>query len=234
MNPVLAAWPELANSLGGWEITLVLAVILILYGASHLPHRPEEARATRTPSQTLSRQDELILWLAQGLDAGRISVAPGTFGSLVGLLWFAVLLVPGSLNLYLLGTAAGLAASVWCCGRAEQILGRIDPPSVVLDEIAAVPICYLPWVVHESAVAMPQLEVFLAVTKAGCSPSDCLRCSGSLTWSSLGPCARRRVSREAGGSPRMIFWPPATWRSSAGSTWVNSPTSRIRAERGWR
>jgi len=162
MNPVLAAWPELANSLGGWEITLVLAVILILYGASHLPHRPEEARATRTPSQTLSRQDELILWLAQGLDAGRISVAPGTFGSLVGLLWFAVLLVPGSLNLYLLGTAAGLAASVWCCGRAEQILGRIDPPSVVLDEIAAVPICYLPWVVHESAVAMPQLEVFLA------------------------------------------------------------------------
>ena len=30
----------------------------------------------------------MILWLAQGFGVGRIPFAPGTFGSLVGLLWF--------------------------------------------------------------------------------------------------------------------------------------------------
>src|SRR2546426_12600086 len=41
------------------------------------------------------------------------------------------------------------ARSVWLRGLAERILKQKDPPSVVLDEIVALPFCFLPWVTHE-------------------------------------------------------------------------------------
>ena len=86
------------------------------------------------------------LWLAQGFGVGLVPFGPGTFGSLVGLLWFALLLMTGSIWIFLGGAVAGVALSVWLCGVAEKILGQTDPPSVVLDEIAALPLCFLSWV----------------------------------------------------------------------------------------
>jgi phosphatidylglycerophosphatase A len=88
----------------------------------------------------------LILWLAQGFGIGRIPFAPGTFGSIVGLGWFALLLLAGNLWLFLGGTVLGLALSVWLCGRGEKILRKTDPGSIVFDEIAAIPVCFLGWV----------------------------------------------------------------------------------------
>ena len=90
------------------------------------------------------------LWIAQGLGIGRIPVAPGTFGSLVGLVWFALLLLTGSLWLFIAGTLAAIALSIWLCGAAEQTLGQKDPGCVVLDEIAALPVCFLGWVAVQS------------------------------------------------------------------------------------
>jgi len=87
-----------------------------------------------------------MLWVAQGCGVGRIPVAPGTFGALVGVLWFGLLLMTGNLWLFATGTIAGIALSVWLCGAAEKQLGQKDPGSVVLDEIAAVPVCFLGWV----------------------------------------------------------------------------------------
>jgi phosphatidylglycerophosphatase A len=85
------------------------------------------------------------LWIAQGFGIGRIPVAPGTFGSVVGVLWFGLLLMTGNLWLFLAGTIAAIALSVWLCGAAERALGQTDPGSVVLDEIAAMPVCFLGW-----------------------------------------------------------------------------------------
>lgn len=90
--------------------------------------------------------NKLILWLAQGFGVGRIPFAPGTAGSLVGLLWFTLLLTTGNPWVFSGGMILGLAASVWICGRAEQTLKQTDPPSVVLDEIAALPCCFALWV----------------------------------------------------------------------------------------
>ena len=90
-------------------------------------------------------KSHFILWIAQGFGVGRISFAPGTFGSLLGLLWFVVLLLPGNFWLYMVGTIAGIFLSVALCGAAEKILKRPDPASVVLDEIIAVPICFVVW-----------------------------------------------------------------------------------------
>lgn len=96
------------------------------------------------PAQLVrNMRDMLILWIAQGFGIGRVPFAPGTFGSLVGLLWTAMLLVPRSLPIFLIGAAAGVFASVWFCGEAERILNQKDPPSVVLDEIVAMPFCFI-------------------------------------------------------------------------------------------
>jgi phosphatidylglycerophosphatase A len=89
----------------------------------------------------------LLLWLAQGFGIGRVPKAPGTFGSIIGLLWFALLLLAGNLWLFLLGTAIGLALSVWLCDVGEKVLQAKDPGSVVFDEIAAIPVCFTGWVV---------------------------------------------------------------------------------------
>ena len=47
---------------------------------------------------------------------------------------------------------------------AEKILKQTDPPSVVLDEIVAVPICFLPWVTQAwlGAGTLPALGTFFS------------------------------------------------------------------------
>lgn len=115
----------------------------------------------------------MILWIAQGLGVGRIPVAPGTFGSVVGIAWVAVLLLPGSLAVFALGTLAGLALSVYACGRAEQILGETDPGSVVVDEIAALPVCFIAWIA-------------VSAQKQGRFPDAQTLLSGSNIWWVIG------------------------------------------------
>ena len=106
----------------------------------------------------------MSLWLAQGFGVGRIPVAPGTFGSVVGLLWFGLLLASGNLSGLIGGSLAGLALSVWLCGVAEKVLGRTDPACVVLDEISAMPVCFFGWVGIRLAQtgALPGAGYFLA------------------------------------------------------------------------
>src|SRR2546425_12612538 len=48
-------------------------------------------------------KNQFILRIAQGFGVGGIPFAPGTFGSLVGLLWFVILLWPGKFWFYLGG-----------------------------------------------------------------------------------------------------------------------------------
>lgn len=87
----------------------------------------------------------LLLWAAQGFGLGRIPVAPGTFGSVLGIGWFALLLSTGRVWSLAAGTLAGAILAVWLCGLGERILGEKDPGSVVLDEAAAMPLCFCFW-----------------------------------------------------------------------------------------
>jgi len=93
------------------------------------------------------------LWIAQGFGVGRIPIAPGTWGSVVGLGWLALLLCFKSWPVFLAGNALAMALSVWLCGEAERTLGSKDPGSVVLDEIVAIPLCFTGWL---AAVWWPQ------------------------------------------------------------------------------
>lgn len=105
----------------------------------------------------------LKLWIAQGFGVGRIPVAPGTFGSLIGILWFVLLLVAANLWLFIAGVIAGFFLSVWICGSGERILNQKDPGSVVLDEITAMPLCFAAWlgILFWKTGSMPQMDQML-------------------------------------------------------------------------
>jgi phosphatidylglycerophosphatase A len=102
------------------------------------------------------------LWIARGFGVGQIPIAPGTFGSVLGMFWFGLLLLAGSWPVYAAGLVGGIALSIWLCGEAEKILKKRDPGSVVLDEIIAIPICFVSWLViacfHEKQ--FPAAEYF--------------------------------------------------------------------------
>ena len=172
MEPLIAGW------FGATEVVLLLALVLILLGARSLPFfslgsregLDEFRRSIRDlfgsrdvkPGESPQVVQSLVVWLAQGFSVGRMPVAPGTFGSVVGLLWFAVLLSTQTLWGFFGGLVGGLIAAVVICGKAEGILQQRDPGSIVLDEICAVPICFLPWVMSEAVGKgrWPPLETF--------------------------------------------------------------------------
>lgn len=94
----------------------------------------------------MNPRQHFILWLAQGGGLGRLHPGPGTWGTLGGVVWTALLLLPHQPWFFVVGTLAGLSASVWLCGAAEQLLQQRDPGCVVLDEIAAFPLCFTTWI----------------------------------------------------------------------------------------
>ncbi len=76
----------------------------------------------------------LILFIAQGAFSGRSPVAPGTAGTLVGVLIYLGIKSSG-LFLYSISALLVCIAGVWSAGRAEKILGCKDCSSIVIDEI---------------------------------------------------------------------------------------------------
>jgi len=65
---------------------------------------------------------------------GFFPLAPGTAGSVVGVLIY-VLLFPFPAFFYLLTTATAFALACWVSERAEIILSRKDSPKIVIDEV---------------------------------------------------------------------------------------------------
>lgn len=102
--------------------------------------------SSQPTARTASPLERAVVFLAQGFGVGARLPAPGTWGSLLGVGLFTVLAWPGSYPLYVLGTVLGILISVPICTAAERVLKRKDPGSVVLDELTAMPLCYLGWV----------------------------------------------------------------------------------------
>lgn len=85
-------------------------------------------------------------WIAQGFGIGKAPFAPGTFGSFFGLLWLALIALPGNSAIFLTAILLGIVVSVLTSDIAEGVLNKKDPGSVVIDEIIAIPICFLGWI----------------------------------------------------------------------------------------
>lgn len=102
------------------------------------------AQPPALPQRSLTVRERLVRLLAEGFGLGRIPVAPGTFGSLLGGLLACILPLLGPFWLYLTLTTLGFFAAVFLGHAAERILGVKDPGSIVIDEIAAMPVAFLP------------------------------------------------------------------------------------------
>jgi phosphatidylglycerophosphatase A len=89
--------------------------------------------------------NRIALWLAQGLGVGRIRYAPGTFGSGLGFVWFLLIAAPGNFAFFATAILLSFFVSVLCADIAEGILRQHDPNSIVIDEIIAIPVCFLGW-----------------------------------------------------------------------------------------
>ncbi|MCD6340207.1 MAG: phosphatidylglycerophosphatase A [Verrucomicrobia bacterium] len=99
-------------------------------------------------SDPASRPNGWTVWLAQGFGVGRSPVAPGTLAAAPGLAWFLALVSLGSGWAFAAACAASLILAVPVCSAAENRLQRHDPPSIVLDEIVALPLCFVSWLAY--------------------------------------------------------------------------------------
>jgi len=82
------------------------------------------------------------LFFATGLGLGYIPIAPGTWGSLLGVA-LVYLLMPLSTPLYILTILSFTAFSIWISTLAEKILRQKDPSKIVIDEISGILFSFL-------------------------------------------------------------------------------------------
>lgn len=92
------------------------------------------AKGSPIPLSAMARPDVL---LATGFGAGLSPWAPGTVGSVVGVLFYMAL-AGLSLPVYLGVVLALAVAGVFLCDRAGKALGVTDHPGIVWDEIVGV------------------------------------------------------------------------------------------------
>jgi len=88
-------------------------------------------------------RDRAVLLLATGFSVGRIPLAPGTFGSLLGI---PLCLVLAEIGLDVMVAAAAVAFvlfAVWIAGKAERLIRIKDAPCIVIDEMAGITVTML-------------------------------------------------------------------------------------------
>jgi phosphatidylglycerophosphatase A len=96
---------------------------------------------------------KIVLFVATGAGSGYAPIAPGTAGSGVGLLLYALLVqLPGPG--FVLAVVATALVGIWAAGRAEQEFGKKDDGRITVDEIAGMLV---------SLIALPvRLDVAIA------------------------------------------------------------------------
>ena len=87
--------------------------------------------------------EKLIKLLATGFGSGLVSFAPGTIGTLVGVV-ICLLCLPLPWPMRLLIVIALSALSIYVAGRAEKIYQKKDDQRIVIDEIIGFQITMLP------------------------------------------------------------------------------------------
>ncbi|NNK85711.1 MAG: phosphatidylglycerophosphatase A [Desulfobacterales bacterium] len=80
-------------------------------------------------------KEKVVLFIATGCFIGKIPFAPGTFGSLAGILLSFILSKTGEL-VAIFCLVVFIIFSIWIANDAEKILNKKDPGSIVIDEIA--------------------------------------------------------------------------------------------------
>jgi len=105
--------------------------------SQHNPFDSKRGKALRIESAA----DFIAVFIATGFGAGFIPFAPGTCGSIVGLLIAYVLIAVFSSdalalqNILIVAGLVSAALGVWASNRAEKIFDRKDASQIVIDEV---------------------------------------------------------------------------------------------------
>jgi phosphatidylglycerophosphatase A len=83
-----------------------------------------------------------VLFLATGFNIGNIPFAPGTFGSILGLV-LCFVLAGLKLPLAVVCIVLFIAMAVWIAAEAEKLLKQKDPGCIVIDEIAGMAVAFV-------------------------------------------------------------------------------------------
>lgn len=92
---------------------------------------------------TAAQKGNIIKILATGFGAGLSPVAPGTAGTLIGIL-MCLICYPLDWPFRLLFVVAISALSIYVAGQAETLYGKTDDQRIVIDEIAGFQVAMLP------------------------------------------------------------------------------------------
>ena len=87
--------------------------------------------------------DRAVYWLGLGLGSGLPRRAPGTWGSVGGLI-VAIPLLSLGFTPFLIITVLSCIIGIWICGRTSDLMGGHDDPHIVWDEWAGMWITLLP------------------------------------------------------------------------------------------
>lgn len=87
--------------------------------------------------------DRLVYWLGIGLGSGLPRRAPGTWGSVGGLIVGVPLMSLGFITFSIL-TILSCIIGIWICARTSALMGGHDNPHIVWDEWAGMWITLLP------------------------------------------------------------------------------------------
>lgn len=108
--------------------------------------KPDIRKANDCPPLPVnaSMLDRMIYWLGLGLGSGLPRRAPGTWGTVGGLIVAIPLLSLGFLP-FLLITVLSSILGIWICGRTSELMKGHDDPHIVWDEWAGMWITLLPF-----------------------------------------------------------------------------------------
>ena len=87
--------------------------------------------------------ENVVINLATLGPIGNIKVAPGTWGTLAGIIWFSIAYWNLNYLATILFSFFSLYLAVQICWEAEVRLGLRDPGKIVLDEFVVMPFCYI-------------------------------------------------------------------------------------------
>ncbi len=102
---------------------------------------PEPSLGSTTTAHTLG--DYLALSIAT-CGVGYLPLIPGTFGSLLGVAIFLLLVQRVNPVVIVVSILVITLAGIWAAFRTEELSGRKDPGKVVVDEVAGQMIALLP------------------------------------------------------------------------------------------
>ena len=108
--------------------------------------KPDISKANDCPPLPAhaSGLDRIVYWLGLGLGSGLPRRAPGTWGTVGGLIVAIPLMSLGFVP-FLIITILSCVIGVWICGRTSELMRGHDDPHIVWDEWAGIWITLLPF-----------------------------------------------------------------------------------------